>query len=322
MSRPAPKLTPGRLVYLAWHAPRGAAERALKEGPLNLWLSARGREAMERAAWTLPAAPAPTGDAPSVTFLTGDRYWYQTAFCAASLALAAGRGVKVEIVDDGSLSARQIEALHRILPGSRVISVAETEARLDDALPSSRFPTLRRHRRVYPHLRKITDVHAGRSGPRLVLDSDMLFFQRPSVLLDWLAAPRDLLHMVDVGDFYGYAPGLLAEVAGAPLPSRVNVGVCGMDSSTPDWDRLESWTKTLLDRAGPHYLLEQALVAMMAAADPSSACPAAAYVVEPTRGQSRRPAEALHHYVGPAKAWYFRFAWRVALERLQGTRQP
>lgn len=322
MTRPAHKLTPGRILYLAWHAPRGAVERALKEGPLNLWLSARGREAMERAAASLPSAPIPTDDAPSVTFLTGDRYWYQTAFCAASLARAAGRAFKVEVVDDGTLAPRQIEALQRALPGCRVIGPDETLARLEEALPADRFPTLRRHRLVYPHLRKITDVHAGRAGARLVLDSDMLFFERPAALLDWLAAPRDLVHMVDVGDFYGYAPDLLAEVAGAPLPARVNVGVCGMDSSTLDWDRLEAWTSALLDRAGQHYLLEQALVAMMAATAPATACPAESYIVGPTRAESRRPTAALHHYVGKAKAWYFRFAWRAALARLQGSEQP
>ena len=58
-------------------------------------------------------------------------------------------------------------------------------------------------------MRKLTDVHAGRTGWRLFLDSDMLFFARPDFLLAWLADPRQPCHMIDVVSAYGYSPGLM-----------------------------------------------------------------------------------------------------------------
>lgn len=311
-----PRLTPGRLLYLGWHAPLGRARKALREGPLNLWLAARGEQAMYAAAETLPPCPAPAADAPEVTFLSGARFWRQTVFCAASLTLAAGRAYRFVIVDDGTLAPGDAAHLARLLPGVRIQGPQETLARLDAHLPQARYPVLRRHRLAYPHLRKLTDVHAGRRGWGLVLDSDMLFFARPQALMDWLDAPARPLHMVDVADAYGYDPVLLRDIAGAPLPGRVNVGVCGLDSDALDWDRLEAWCARLLAEAGSHYLLEQALTAMLFAGAEVQALPAEAYVVAPARAEARRPTAALHHYVAEAKAWYFRFAWREAARRL------
>ncbi len=301
----------GRLVYLGWHAPRGFLKKCAREGPLNLWLTARGRQAMERTAWHLQAAQstAHPNDA-AVYFLTGAKFWYQTAFCAHSLLAQAGRPLRVVVIDDGTLSKEQAAALARVLPGLEVIWAAETQRRLDEFLPASRFPNLRQRRLVYPHLRKLTDVHAGGTGWKLVLDSDMLFHHRPDFLLDWLESPDRPCHMMDVENAYGYSLGLMTELAGATIPDKLNVGVCGLRSDAIDWDRLEYWCGAMLEREGSHYLQEQALTAMLVASTPRAAAPAAEYVVRPARKETEQPTAVLHHYVAESKAWYFRFGWR------------
>jgi hypothetical protein len=118
------------------------------------------------------------------------------------------------------------------------------------------------------------------------------------------------MHMVDVENAYGYTPGLLRELAGGPVPDRVNVGVCGLRSDEIDWDRLEHWCRVTLEREGSHYLQEQALTALLVADRKCAVLPPADYVVRPARAEARRPRAALHHYVAESKAWYFRDAWR------------
>ena len=256
----------GRLVYLGWHVPRGFVKKCAREGPLNLWLTARGRQAMERTAWHLQAAqPTAHPNDAAVYFLTGTKFWYQTAFCAHSLLAHAGRPLRVVAIDDGTLSKEQAAALACVLPGLVVIWAEETQRRLDEFLPTTRFPILRQRRLVYPHLRKLTDVHAGGTGWKLVLDSDMLFHHRPEFLLDWLKSPNRPCHMMDVENAYGYSSGLMTELAGATIPDKLNVGVCGLRSDAIDWDRLEYWCGEMLKREGSHYLQEQALTAMLVA---------------------------------------------------------
>jgi hypothetical protein len=313
---PAPALTPGRIVYLGWHKPLAEIRRSFREGgPLSQWRTARGREEMKRAAAQLPPVPPPPAGAPEIHFLTGQRFWFQTAFCFWSLCHHAGRPLRAVIYDDGTLDATLRAECARLFPGARVVTAAEIEARLDTHLPTADFPTLRARRRNYPNLRKLTDVHAGEVGWRLVLDSDMIFFQRPAALLAWLDAPTRPLHMADVQDAYGYSPALLCALAGAPIPHLLNVGVCGLRSDGINWKQLEDWNRRLIEAEGTSYYEEQALTALMLAGRDAECLPAADYRLMPGDAECRSPTAVLHHYVDLSKRGYFRQAWRHCLSR-------
>lgn len=307
---PSPALTPGRLLYLAYHRPLAALARSRREGgPWQQWIDARGRCAMVTAARHLPPLPPPPTSAPEVVLLTGRRFWYQSAFCVYSLARHIGP-VRPVFIDDGSFDATLATEAQRLFPGSRVERATDIETRLEASLPSAKFPTLRSQRRTYIHLRKLTDVHAGLRGWRLVLDSDMLFFRPPDALRTWFAAPDRPIHMLDVHDAYGYPAATLAELAGRPVPPCVNVGICGFRSEAIDWEKLEFWTARLIARHGTSYYLEQALVALLLTdADPLR-LPRADYLLLPDLAECRRPTAALHHYVDLSKRGYFRHAWR------------
>ncbi len=308
-------MTPGRLVYLAYYRPLASLARCRREGgPWQQWLDARGRRAMSAAAGLLPPLPpvATAASAPEVFLLTGRRFWYQSAFCVYSLARQLGP-VRPVFIDDGTFDDALAAEAHRLFPGSRVQRAPDTAARLDTALPAAKFSTLRAQRLTYIHLRKLTDVHAGLSGYRLVLDSDMLFFRPPFALHTWLAAPDRPMHMLDVQDAYGYPDATLRTLAGRLLPARLNVGICGLRSDALDWEKLEWWSARLIAQHGTSYYLEQALVALLLAdADPLR-LPAADYLLLPTEDECRAPTAALHHYVAESKRGYFRHAWRHVL---------
>ena len=313
----------GRAVRVLYHAPVGRVRDSLKAGgPLQQRRTAAGHRTMTEAARALPRLDAAAG-APDAELhiLTGSRFWDQTLFFAASVQLASP-GVRVVPVlyDDGTLTEADIAAVRRVLPATRAERYADIEARLDRHLPADRFPTLRARRLVYPHLRKLTDVHAGRTGWKLVADSDMLVFREPRAMLDWLAAPDRPLHMVDAELAYGYSETRMEELAGAPIPALVNVGFFGFRSEAIDWDELERWTRTLEEREGAHYFEEQALSAMLAAGQPCAVAPAADYVVRPGLAEGQTPTAVLHHYVAESKRPYFQHAWRIVADRAHAAR--
>ena len=167
--------------------------------------------------------------------LTGKKYWYQSAFCLHSLQQVAGREVVPVVHDDGTLQKEHAEVFQRICRGARIDWLAEIESRIEGVLPRAKFPFLRKRRDELPLIRKITDIHAGREGWRLFLDSDLLFFRKPEFLLDWWDGPSHSIHAVDVINAYGYPLEVLAQVGGRPVPERVNTGITGLKSDEIDW---------------------------------------------------------------------------------------
>lgn len=271
---------------------------------------------MERAAETLATTRTPADPAfPEIHFLTGKKFWFQTAFCLHTLQAHTGSVFRAVFHDDGSFDAETVSHLKNLFPAGEIRPRAENDDRLATLLPPARFPFLHDRRRFYPNILKLTDVHAGASGARLVLDSDMLFFRRPDFLLAWIDDPVAPLHMVDVQDSYGYPLPLMAALAGAPIPPRINVGITGLRSESLDWDKLEYWCRTLIKNHGTSYYLEQALVAMLVAGQDRAVAPAADYLLAPGLSECRGPTAALHHYVAGSKRGYFRHSWLVALER-------
>jgi hypothetical protein len=312
----ARRLGLGRVALALWHQPIGRLRDSLRHGgPFAEWKTEQGRRAMEAAAATLPPAAAiSAGPAVSLHFLTGRKFWYQTAFCLHSFARQSGARVTAEIYDDGSLDDALRAQLGRLGPGIRFHSATAIQERLEAHLPAGKFPVLRERWKNYPNLRKLIDPHLGATGWKLVVDSDLLFFRRPGFLLDWLARPDRPLHAVDCTESYGYSRNLMERLAGAPIPALVNVGLCGLRSEALDWAELEAWCAELIAREKTSYYLEQALVAMLVARQPACAvAPAADYVTKPGRAEIIAPRAVMHHYVAESKRWYFQHGWRHVL---------
>lgn len=306
----------GVAAYHLYHAPKGLIFQYLKRDPIRRAIDAQARLEMERSAAKLPPLPDfGTGKALEIHFLSGKKFWYQTSFCAYTMASFSRANLCPMIYDDGTLEQFHYQQFRRIFPHVRIVSKETIQSQLEKHLPQSRFPYLRQRRLTYPNLRKVIDIHVDSSGWKLVLDSDMLFFRSPTFLLNWLRSPQVPCHMVDVETAYGYSSDLMASLAGVPIPERINVGICGLNSDAIDWNELEFWCKTLIEQEGTHYYQEQAMVAMLMARQPCAIAAAETYVVLPTQAEVRSPGAVMHHYVADSKPWYFRYGWRNALSR-------
>lgn len=299
----------GKALYQLYHKPKGLLEKTLKRGLVNSAIDNNEKKKMEAAASQLPtmALPPPYYD---IHFLTGDRFWYQTIFCAYSMVQHSEISLRPVIYDDGSLSEIYQKEILRVFPNAEIHLKAELDARIESYLPVYKFPYLRERRENYPNLRKLTDIHVGSEGWKLVLDSDMLFFKRPDTLLNWLKKPQSPCHMVDVETSYGYSIPFMADLAAAPIAERLNVGICGLNSSDINWEKLEYWCKTLIEKEGTHYFQEQALVAMLMAGQSCVVADKTDYDVMPGEDEVLDPRAVLHHYVSTSKPWYFRHAWK------------
>lgn len=249
-----------------------------------------------------------------VHYLTGPRHWFMTAFCHFSLLRASGEAIAAVVHSDGTLAEAQRTALLRIFPDARFPEPEKIAAHLDQCLPRSCHPVLREQRERLVFLRKLLDVQAGRSGPAVVLDSDVLFFHRPDELLAWMARPEGFLVLKDVGTYYGYSAPLLSSVVGGLLPACVNAGLVAIpERSEIDWDWLERAVGTLVAREGLSYYLEQVIDAMLYRRGPLTYLDSSRYVVAPKTAATRRRAYAMGHFVAASRMNYLKYGWRQIL---------
>jgi hypothetical protein len=165
----------------------------------------------------------------------------------------------------------------------------------------------------YPHIRKLIDVHLASSGWKLVLDSDLLFFRRPSLILEWLKNAECPLHAIDCEESYGYSRPLMESLTGTVIPPMINVGLCGLRSDSIDWDQLETWCRDLIEKEKTSYFMEQALSAMLIAGHPRIIAPASDYVTMPDDTEAQACQAVMHHYVADSKRHYFRKNWRKVM---------
>lgn len=306
----------GYLKTLFYRKPKEQLRLLRLWGPRSYFLIENWKHKMASAAYCLPSLPSLSNNIAEpleVWYLTGSRFWYQTAFCAWTLCFHSAKPIRINIVDDGTLTAHLEAELRRIFPNGQTIWYHQASDRFNRLLPIENFPTLNKLRKQYIHIRKLTDIHLGSSGYKLVLDSDMLFFRKPDALLAWWDQPTQPCLMTDCQESYGYTRGLMEELAGAPIPPLLNVGICGLASECIDWLELETWCQTLLNREGTSYYLEQALVAMLAARSVPMVMPKTDYITFPSREQTMAGDGVLQHYVAESKPWYFGDAWKLSI---------
>jgi hypothetical protein len=313
-------MTLGRFAYLFYHRPVGCVKKSMREGgPIEQWKTERGRKEMEAAAWRLPSIRLrdeetkrpQSGERPlEIHMLVGTGFWFMAAFAVVSLQRQVDRAVHVHLYDDGTLEVKQREKLEMLAGKLTFHDRSGIEARIDRFLPESNFPFIRERLRNYPNLKKLTDPHVGLTGAKLLMDADVLFFGQPVELLKWFEKPEDILCATDITESYGYSRTLMEQLAGAPIPSKINVGITGLQSEVLDWERIEWWCRELIAREKTNYYLEQALVAMLCASRSFTQLGLSRYITGPRDEQVLSGAGVMQHYVDLSKKEFFRRAWR------------
>jgi len=301
----------GALLYYIFYKPKGIIKNCFHLGIINSFLLSLGKSQMKMATYHLkPIQVKPDSKEYDVHFLSGKNFWYQTCFCVYSLIKYSPINVRPVIYDDGTLRNNHIQLFKKVFPSAVIILQNEINLRLDKFLPESKFPLLRRRRIYYPNLRKLLDMRVGNIGWQLVFDSDIIFFREPKMLINWLKSPQKPCHLVDLDNFYGYTEELMESIVKRKIPQRVNVGIIGINNDNIDWEELEFWYKTMLEKEGEEYALEQALTAMLISDSESFILSNEDYILNPSIKEAKEPKKIMHHYVADSKLGYFRYAWR------------
>lgn len=247
-----------------------------------------------------------------VYFLTGKQFLFQTLFCIKSLAEQSHEKFKFTLVDDGTFDVEIIALINKLLPGAQIIGIKTIIQNLDSLLPTEKYPVIRQKRLVYNHLKKITDIHTfDPTSYKLILDSDMLFWNEPTEVIDWLKNPQGVISISDSTESYGYSIPLMEKLCGSPITRLLNVGLIGFNSASIDWNKIEKWIAELEEKEGASYFLEQALTAMVVSiAGNEKRLKKEDYIVNPTAKAVEEKCGILHHYVDLSKKDYFITAWK------------
>lgn len=271
-------------------------------------------QAMQKASKQLPPIVSHRNGFP-IYFLTGEKYLYQTLFCALSLTKSCEEKFQFILVDDGSFDKNLITQVNQQMPNVKLVLKNEIEANLNHSLPINEYPFLHHKRKVYPHIKKLTDIHTiDDNSFKLVLDSDMLFWNTPTELINWLKTPNGCLYMLDSEESYGYNKDVMKSLCGSDIPQLMNVGAFGIDSNIIIWKDIEVWSKTLEEKQGTSYFLEQALSAMLVANQTKTILNKEEYIVNPEASNSDLNRDKLHHYVDLSKKYYFETAWKKLIK--------
>ncbi len=263
-----------------------------------------GRKEMVEESKKLSTLTSHVGGFP-IYFLTGKDYLFQTLYCALSLTKVSKEKFQFILVDDGSFDQIFIDQVKEQMPAVKLVLKDEIEQNLAEKLSEDKYPYLHYKRKVYPHIKKLTDIHTIDDNPsKLVLDSDMLFWNEPIELMNWLRFPNGCIYMLDSEESYGYDTEFMKSLCGHEIPKLMNVGAIGINSAIINWDEIEFWSKTLETKSGASYFLEQALSAMQ-----NTILSKEEYIVNPNAFEDLSRVK-LHHYVDLSKKYYFEEAWK------------
>ncbi|HEX4085457.1 MAG TPA: hypothetical protein VHY22_11135, partial [Chthoniobacteraceae bacterium] len=213
------------------------------------------------------------------------------------------RNWRVFIHDDGRLPPEASPAFVKMLPGVRGISAVEADRTVLDTLAS--YPACREYRLAHPLARKIFDIPIHTRADRfIILDSDLLFFRKPEVILRWCDDGKDQCWFNrDVHEALPISRSQVREKLGIDLWHRVNSGLCLLQKSAIDLNLCERALRETNLATKNLWLVEQTLFAICASARGRGGLLPAEYEI--SKKPNASPDVVMRHYVGAVRDRFY-----------------
>ncbi len=173
----------------------------------------------------LPAVPPTKVNEIEVHMLCGNRDVDMGIWASWSLMRYIGEKATLVVHSDGSLTDVDVEMWRKVIPQIEVISRKSADERVMEIL-SSRAPNVIEWRSRYTTSPQLIDAHLfGSSRSIIVMDSDVIVFQKPDELME-LALSEEMYFSwcADGRNSYSADPNILQEITGIKLPDRFNCG--------------------------------------------------------------------------------------------------
>jgi hypothetical protein len=267
---------------------------------------------MKAAAKRLKPVPLLSDFGLEVNYLTGDKYWHQTLFCAWSLATIMEGQVKINIYSDGSLRKKHNKTIEKTLPGILIKPEKQVDHYLNKVLPDDNYPTLRRLRKSHPFFRRLLDIHTQPSWS-IHLDSDMLFLKKPGELINAFLN-KSAIYMKDhlVKSYFVDDEKTLETNFGIYCKANVNGGIIAYDHDKVDYIDLERKAK-LLSETYPNTgaaQLEQTLMSYVLYMQGANPLEMERYTIFFDSNIHTTESQIVQHYIFKAKLPYFSSEWK------------
>lgn len=238
------------MIFLEDHAPWRVADYLNTKNDAALRVKYRE--------WLQQTPPVPVaGNSPNaeVHQLLGHRHVGMGLWSMKSLVKSAAAGLGVVVHDDGSLTSEDMALMRQHLPEIQIITRADADLRMRDALANHPACTSFRFGNV-----PVTN-HRGQSynmfimslilfdmnlltecDKIIILDADVLFFRRPDIIADWALDKSDTrsLYSVEAYKPQRQSDGTLS--FGAKVARTLNSGLlCLIKSKLYHLDHIEEW---------------------------------------------------------------------------------
>ena len=262
-------------------------------------------------AWLLPEilrwrepAQFPREDSVELHLLTSRRDWICAAWALASFVHCSGRRWPIVVHDDGTLNGTAERALRKIFPQLRIVARRDADAEM--AVRLAAHPRCLQYRQSHPLALKLLDCTVLARTPRVILlDSDLLFFQRPDEVLAWVQRRADeAFFNPDFQDAYclSHAEGVAR--LGVALWPRVNTGLSLLPRAVIDLDFCEAClADEMIDDPESIAWREQTVLALCASRFGAGGLLSSRYEVS---FNPRMAANAIsRHYVGDIRPMFY-----------------
>lgn len=194
--------------------------------------------------------------------LTSERDWVDLVWSLKSLFSVSDVRFRLCIHDDGSLRSEGLGALRSHFPDARVISRSDADKQVGRMLRD--HPRCQALRQSNNLSLKVFDFLSYLESDRMfLLDSDILFFRRPAVLLQRIEDQeytRNTLNR-DWGMGYSVEPETVQKIIDFPFQSHVNSGLGLIHRESYDLDDFERWL-AIPGMLSHHHRIEQTLVGL------------------------------------------------------------
>lgn len=226
--------------------------------------------------------------------MTSERDWLNLMWSLKSFYVYSKRKYALCIHEDGSFTPEIFDAYKTHFPNARIIKRSDADALVLPELEA--YPNCLEFRKSNHLSPKVFDFRAYLNSDRMLLfDSDLIFFEEPTDLLERIENLDYKLNSVngDVSSAYTVEPDVVKEKTGVDLIARFNSGLGLIHKESLNLDWIEEFLQ-LPDVIGHFWRIEQTMYALCSSKFGTELLPQAYDVhLDGDRGTS-----ASRHYVG------------------------
>ena len=226
--------------------------------------------------------------------LTSATDWLNLIWALKSFYHYSQRNYALCIHDDGTLDQKHYAIFHHHFPDAKIIDRPSADRKILSEL--QQYPRCLEFRQTNHLAPKVFDFLAYLESDRLLLlDSDVLFFAKPTELLNRIENPNYQYNSVnaDVASAYTVNPTLVKEQMGFELQERFNSGLGLIHQQSLNLDWIEEFLG-LPEIIGHFWRIEQTLYALCSSKYGVELLPEE-YNVRLNKGINSSPSR---HYVG------------------------